>query len=99
MDFGPLVPASSSIVLDKQASPGLDLGRGIGPRIYPELPSQESALGESLRILIKRKWVILACMATSFSLVTTASGKMTPLYETGGTIQIDKADTTLNVQQ
>jgi len=98
MDFGPLVPANNSVVLDKQASPGLDLGRGMGSRIYPEIPSHESALGESIRILVKRKWVIVICLVSIFSLVAIASLKMTPVYEASGTIEINKPDTTLNFQ-
>ena len=98
MDFGPLVPANNSVVFDKQASPGLDLGRGTGTRIYPEIPSHESALGESIRILVKRKWVIVICLVSIFSLVAIASLKMTPIYEASGTIEINKPDTTLNFQ-
>ena len=49
MDFGPLVPASNPVVRELQPTPGLDLGRPAGPRLYPDLPSQESAIGESLR--------------------------------------------------
>ena len=98
MDFGPLVPANNSVVLDKQASAGLDLGRGMGSRIYPEIGSHESALGESIRILVKRKWVIVICLVSIFSLVAIASLKMTPVYEASGTIEINKPDTTLNFQ-
>ena len=57
MDFGPLVPASNPIVREIQPTQGVDLGNAGGPRLYPQLPSQESALGDSIRVLRKRKWI------------------------------------------
>src|SRR5579863_8843077 len=98
MDFGSLVPANNQIIREMQPSPGFDSGRLSGPRLYPELPSQESALGESIRILLKRKWIIVACLVTIFSVVAIASLKMTPVYEAGGTIEINKPDASLNFQ-
>ena len=96
MDLGPLVPANSSVVREIQPAGGFDLGRPGGPRLYPELPSQESAVGEYLRILSKRKWVVVSCLLTIFSLVAIASLRMTPVYEAAGTIAINKPDSTLN---
>ena len=98
MDFGPPVQASSPIMRELQPTQSLDLGRPAGPRLYPDLPSQESAIGESVRILLKRKWIVLACLVTIFSVVAIASLKMTPVYEAGGTIQINKPDASLNFQ-
>jgi len=98
MDFGPLVPANNQIVREMQPSQGTDLGRPSGPRLYSDLPPQESAIGESLRILLKRKWVVVVCLVTIFSVVAIASLKMTPVYEAGGTIEINKPDATLNFQ-
>ena len=94
MDFGPLVPANSP-VRELQPSQNSD-GRLAVPRLYPDLPSQESALGESLRILRKRKWIILGCLGTIFSLVAIASLKMPKVYQASGTIEINKPDTSLN---
>ncbi len=98
MDFGPLVQASNPGVREIQPAQGLDLGNAGGPRLYPQLPSQESPLGDSIRVLRKRKWIILASLITIFSLVAIASLKMTPIYEAGGTIEINKPDTSLNFQ-
>src|ERR1017187_9077233 len=98
MDFGPPVQASSPIMRELQPTQSLDLGRPAEPRLYPDLPSQESAIGESVRILLKRKWLVLACLVTIFSVVAIASLKMTPVYEAGGTIQINKPDASLNFQ-
>ena len=98
MEFGPLVPANSQSIREIQPPQGVDLGRPSGPRLYSDLPPQESAIGESLRILLKRKWVVIACLVTIFSVVAIASLKMTPIYEAGGTIEINKPDATLNFQ-
>src|SRR5579863_1942354 len=98
MDFGPLVHSNSAIVRENLPSQALDLGRASGARFYPELPSQESALGESLRVLIKRKWVVAVSLVAIFSVVAIASLKMTPIYEAGGTIEINKPDSSLNFQ-
>ncbi|MGA2102649.1 MAG: hypothetical protein ABSG34_16195, partial [Candidatus Sulfotelmatobacter sp.] len=98
MDFGSLVPANNQVIREMQPTQGSDLGRPGGPHFYPDLPSQESALGESVRILLKRKWVIIACLVTIFSVVAIASLKMQPVYEAGGTIEINKPDASLNFQ-
>ena len=98
MDFGSLVPANNPVVREMQPSPGINLGGSNGPHLYPEIPSHESAIGESLRILLKRKWVIASCLVTIFSVVAIASLKMTPVYEAGGTIEINKPDASLNFQ-
>ena len=97
MDFGPLIQASNPIVREMQPAPGSDLGRP-GPRLYPELPSHESAIGEYIRVLFKRKWIIVACLLTVVSVVAIASLKMTPVYEASGTIEINKPDASLNFQ-
>jgi succinoglycan biosynthesis transport protein ExoP len=94
MDSGPLVPSNTPIIREMQPLTA-DFGKPAGPRIYPELVSQESALGEYVRVLAKRKWTILACLVTIFSLVAIASLKMTPVYEASGSIAINKADSGL----
>ncbi|HUA13867.1 MAG TPA: polysaccharide biosynthesis tyrosine autokinase [Verrucomicrobiae bacterium] len=98
MDFGPLVQANSSIVREMQPAPGFEPGRTSAPQIYAPLPSQESPVSEYIRILIKRKWLIVTCLAVVFSVVAIASLKMTPIYEASGTIEINKPDASLNFQ-
>jgi len=95
VDFGPIVQANSQIVREIQPNQGFDPGR---PQIYPELTPRDSALGEYVRVLIKRKWIVVGCLATIFSVVAIASLKMTPIYEASGTVQINKPDTSLNFQ-
>src|SRR5271165_7107817 len=93
MDSGPLVP-STPIIREMQPL-GSDLGKSTGPRVYPELLSQESALGEYIRVLVKRKCTVLACLFTIFTVVAIASLKMTPVYEASGSIEINKPDSGL----
>jgi len=89
------VQANGPIVREIQPNQGLDPAK---PQIYPELNPHDSALGEYLRVLIKRKWIIVACLATIFSLVAIASLRMTKIYEANGTIEINKPDASLNFQ-
>jgi succinoglycan biosynthesis transport protein ExoP len=95
MDSGPLVKANNPTVREMQPA-GVEFGRSAGPRIYPELPSQESALGDHLRVLLKRKWTVLICLFTIVSVVAIASLKMSPVYEASGSIAINKPDPGLN---
>lgn len=98
MGVGPLVPANNSTVREIQPTPGLDLSRSSGAPFYSDLPAQDSALGESFRVLVKRKWVVIISLVTIFSVVAIASLKMTPIYEAAGTIEINKPDTSLAFQ-
>jgi polysaccharide biosynthesis transport protein len=98
MESGPLVPANSSLIREVQPTPGFDFGRAAGPTIYPHLSPHESVLGEYVRILIKRKWLVVSCVAVIFSVVAIATLRMTPVYDAGGTIEINKPDASLNFQ-
>jgi len=94
MDSGPLVQANNPAVRELQPT-SMDFGGSAGTRIYAELLPQESALRESVRTLVKRKWTVLACLCTIFSVVALASLKMTPVYEAIGSIEINKPDSGL----
>src|SRR5579871_1098328 len=93
MDSGSLVQANNNNIL-REMPPAADF-RTLPPRVYPELLHQESALGEYIRVLMKRKWTVLACLLTIFSVVAIASLKMTPIYEASGSIEINKPDSGL----
>lgn len=97
MDFGPLVPASNPVVREIQPQ-SLDLGRTAGPRLYADLPPQESAIGDSLRILQKHKWWVIGCLVSIFSVVAIASLRMPKIYQASGRVEIDKPDNSLNFQ-
>ena len=96
MDSGPLVQASNAIVREIQPASGLEFSVPLGPRVYPEIPSNDSAIGDYLRVLVKRKWIVLSCLVTIFTVVAIASLKMTPVYDASGSIAINKPDSTLN---
>ena len=98
MDLGPLVPANNPVVREMQPSQGLDLTRSLTPRIYHDLSPHDSTLGETYRVLVKRRWVVIISLVTIFSLVAIASLRMTPIYEAAGTIEINKPDTSLAFQ-
>ncbi len=98
MDLGPLAPLGTPTVREIQPSQNVDLVRPLDPRFYPPLASHESGAREYLRTLIKRKWIVIICLVTIFSVVAIATLKTTPVYEAGGTIAINKPDTTLNFQ-
>ncbi len=98
MDIGPLAPVNNPAVRELPPSPNLDLGRPAGASFYPMLPTHESTAGEYIRILVKRKWIVVGCFATIFSVVAIASLKTTPVYEASGTIAVNKPDNSLNFQ-
>jgi polysaccharide biosynthesis transport protein len=99
MDFGPLVQANNSLIREVQPNQGFDAARFGGSQFYPpQLPAHESTVAEYVRVLLKRKWIIAACLGTIFSVVAIASLKMTPVYEASGTIEINKPDASLNFQ-
>lgn len=96
MDSGPLTQANNSTVGEMQPAAGFDLGRPTVSHLYSEIPSHDSAIGEYLRVLLKRKWIVLSCLLTIFAVVAIASLKMTPVYDASGSIAINKPDSTLN---
>jgi Chain length determinant protein len=91
MDSGHLVRGTTSAIREVPPTGPFEFG----PPLQPWLPSQESALREYFRVLIKRKWTVIGCLVTIFSLVAIASFKMTPIYEAVGRIAINKPDSNL----
>ena len=93
MSLGPLVPRS-----DVPRSSGLQPGepaeflRPIHSALYNVLPAQESTLREYMRVLIKRKWMVIAVISGIFMAVAVASLRQTPIYEAVGQIVVNKAD-------
>jgi polysaccharide biosynthesis transport protein len=94
MDSGPLVQANNAAFRELQPTATLDVGQS--PRLYANLPPQESAIGEYFRVLVKRKWIVIGCLLTIFTVVAIASLKQTPIYEAGGSIAVNKPDSSLN---
>jgi exopolysaccharide transport family protein len=94
MAFGPLVPRHDGFREMQPAEPA-ELIKPSGSGLYNVLPAQESALREYLRVLIKRKWVVIACVVGIFAGVAIASLRQTPVYEAAGRIAVNKADSNL----
>src|SRR6266403_1558255 len=94
MALGPLVPHNEGF-RDIQPAQPTELIKPVGPGLYAVLPSQESAVREYLRVLLKRKWIIIACVVGIFAAVAIASLRQTPVYEAVGRIAVNKADSNL----
>src|SRR5580698_10098506 len=94
MDSGPLVQANNAAIRELQPAAAFDVGRS--PRLYSDLPPQESAVGEYLRVLVKRKWIVVGCLLPIFTVVAIGTLRQVPIYEANGSIAINKPDSTLN---
>jgi succinoglycan biosynthesis transport protein ExoP len=94
MDSSHLVKANASAMREAAPANPLEFGPMV-PQLQPWLPPQESALREYVRVLIKRKWTVLACLAAIFSIGAIASFKMIPIYEAAGHIAINRPDSNL----
>jgi len=94
MAFGPLVPRNDGFH-EMQGPEPAEFIKPVGPGVYTVLPPHESVLREYLRVLIKRKWIVLACIFGIFAAVAIASLRQTPIYEAVGRIAVNKADANL----
>src|SRR6266536_154614 len=91
MDLGPLVPHNGG-PRELQPVEPTEFMKPMGPGLYSLLPSQESMPREYLRVLIKRKGMVLACIFGIFAATAIASLRQTPIYEAVGRIAVNKAD-------
>jgi exopolysaccharide transport family protein len=92
MDSGPLIPVNGQALREVQVDHPIELNRQLGPSAYLTLPGQDSALREYLRVLIKRKWLVISCLAIIFGVVALATMRSTRIYDAYGTIAINKTD-------
>jgi succinoglycan biosynthesis transport protein ExoP len=95
MSLGPLVPQNSEGSHELQPAVPSEFLRPINSGLYNVLPSQESMLREYMRVLIKRKYLVVAVVVGIFMAVAIASLRQTPVYEAVGQIVINKADSNL----
>src|SRR5215467_2930287 len=91
---GPLVPQPNGFREISAADPSESM-RPFNSGHYTVLPDQESALREYFRVLIKRKWIVIACIGGIFAAVAIASLRQTPIYEASSRIAVNKADPNL----
>ena len=92
MASGPLIPVNGQVLREVQADHPIELNRQLGPSAYATLPGQDSALREYLRVLIKRKWLVVSCLAIIFGVVALATMRSTRIYDAFGSIAINKTD-------
>jgi polysaccharide biosynthesis transport protein len=92
MASGPLIPVNGQALREVQADHPIELNRQLGPSAYSTLPGQDSPLREYLRVLIKRKWLVLSCLAIIFGVVALATMRSTRIYDAFGSIAINKTD-------
>ena len=100
MSLGPLVPRGDVRQRNdgsRELLPGepAEFLRPAGPAFYNALPVQESTLREYMRVLIKRKWMVIAVVAGIFIVVAIASLRQTPVYQAVGRIAVNRADPNL----
>ncbi len=100
MSSGPLVPRGDVPQRNdglRELLPGepAEFLRPVGPALYNVLPPQESTPREYMRVLIKRKWMVIAIIAGVFMAVAVASLRQTPVYDAVGRIAVNKADPNL----
>lgn len=95
MTSSPLVPRNDDGLREFRPNEGVELLKPFGSALYNVLPAQESSLREYMRVLIKRKWLVISCIAGIFVVVAIASLRQTPIYEASGQIAINKADSNL----
>src|SRR5581483_10331285 len=59
---------------------------------HPTFATHDSVLRDYLRVLIKRKWIVLGCIAAVFGGSLVATLRTTPIYDAVGSITINKPD-------
>lgn len=92
MDSGPLIPVTGQVLREVQVDHPIELNRQLGLSNYSNLSGQDSILREYLRVLIKRKWLVLGCVAVIFGVVALATMRSTRIYDAAGSIAINKTD-------
>ncbi|MGH9540138.1 MAG: GumC family protein [Terriglobales bacterium] len=95
MDSGPLIPVNGQVLRDVSADLPIEMNRLLGTSAYSGLPLQDSALREYVRVLIKRKWLVLGCVAVIFGVVALATMRSTRIYDATGSIAINKNESAL----
>jgi succinoglycan biosynthesis transport protein ExoP len=92
MDSGSLIQANHQSLRELQPAVPSEFQRQLGPNIFAPLPAQESPLRDYFRILLKRRWVIVAAVLVVFGAVAIATMRATRIYDASGSIAINKTD-------
>src|SRR5579872_1227968 len=95
MDSGPLIRTGDSLTREPQNNFQAEFQRQLAPNVYSALPAQESMMRDYFRVLVKRRWVVLATIALIFGVVAIATLRAPRIYDAAGSIAINKPDTFL----
>lgn len=93
MDSAPLIAVNTPVPREFPSAYPIEFRRGSG--IHNPATFQDSVVREYLRVLIKRKWVVIASLVVIFAVVAIATLKATPVYDATGSIAINKLDPAL----
>jgi len=94
MHSGALVPSNSSGVIATHSGPMQQYSPPIA-FLETAFSTQESPAHDYLRILLKRKWVVLASVILIFLVVAISTLRSTPIYDAVGSIAINRPDPVL----
>ena len=94
MSSGPMIPIHGQVFREIQPNSPIEFSRQPGSYIYAPA-AQESGIREYCRTLLKHKWAALSTLVVIFSVITIATLRTTPIYESVGTIAITKPDSAI----
>lgn len=94
MSSGPMFPINGQVFREVQSNSPIEFSRQPGSYIYAPA-TQESGVREYCRTLLKHKWAALSTLLVIFSVITIATLRTTPIYESVGTIAITKPDSAI----
>ncbi|MBV8051605.1 MAG: polysaccharide biosynthesis tyrosine autokinase [Acidobacteriaceae bacterium] len=92
MSPGPLMPIHGQVFRDPQGTLPFDWQPTALTGFYPVAPVQDSALRDSIRVLMKRKWVVVCSVVVVVAVVAISTLRSTPIYDAVGSIAINKMD-------
>src|SRR5215475_2887413 len=96
MDSGPLTPVNGQQLTEFHSGAAPEFGRQPGlANVQNLLPSQDSILREYFRVLVKRRWWVLGCLALIFGTVAIATLRATRIYDASGSIAVNRTDPTM----
>ena len=94
MSSGPMIPIHGQVFREVPPNSPIEFSRQSGSYIYAPA-MQESGVREYWRTLLKHKWAALSTLVVIFSVITIATLRTTPIYESVGTIAITKPDSAM----
>ena len=90
MEPAPAFPPNTPVLREVPPLP-MHLSRNLAV-VHPATATNDSALRDYLRIVIKRVWVIVGTLGVVFGATLVATLRATPIYDAVGSIAINKPD-------